>query len=205
MKTLFAPGCALRKYKPGLIDRMAAFLLERGLADGVYTTCCKEDERFEGEITLITCCPGCSHHFQGSNPEARIVSLWQVLLDTDYPFPDYHGEKMSIHDACPARHRDSSEMQVSSRELCRKMNISLVEPACTREETPCCGGSAPDLATRVEMARRRAAAFSEKNVVVYCTGCTRSFSVTEVSPRHLLDLLFRETTKGLYPPGYVQV
>ena len=50
------------------------------------------------------------------------------------------------------------------------------------------------------MAMRRAAEFSEKNVVVYCTGCTRSFSITDVAPRHLLDLLFEEPTEGLYPP-----
>lgn len=30
MKTLFAPGCALKKYKPELIDRMTRFLQERG-------------------------------------------------------------------------------------------------------------------------------------------------------------------------------
>ena len=50
------------------------------------------------------------------------------------------------------------------------------------------------------MACERAREFPEKNVVVYCTGCVRSFSVTEVSPRHLLDLLFEQPTEGLYPP-----
>ena len=107
---------------------------------------------------------------------------------------------MSIHDSCHARQRNSGEMQDSARLLCRKMNIELVEPEHTRDEARCCGGSAADYETRKAMAMRRAAEFSEKNAVVYCTGCTRSFSITDVAPRHLLDLLFEEATEGLYPP-----
>ena len=202
MKTLFAPGCALRAYKPELIDRISRFLREAGLMDELYLPCCKAEERIEGDVRLITCCPGCAHKFQQKAPGAQVVSLWNVLLGTDFPFPDYHGEKMSIHDSCHARQRSSGEMQDASRALCRRMNIDLVEPEQTRDEAACCGGCARDFGTRCRMAKERAKAFSEKNVVVYCTGCTRSFSVTPVAPRHLLDPLFQERTEGLYPPGY---
>ena len=200
MKTLFAPGCALNRYKPELIARLSRFLMERGLADGVYETCCKADERLQEKTALITCCPGCSHKFGLIYPESDVVSLWKVLLDTDFPFPDYHGKRMTIHDACPARHRHSPEMQSSARQLCARMNIRLIEPEHTRGEAGCCGGSAGDYETRRRMACARARELPEKNVVVYCTGCVRSFSVTEASPRHLLDLLFEEPTEGLYPP-----
>ncbi len=47
------------------------------------------------------------------------------------------------------------------------------------------------------MAYARAEEFPEKSVVVYCTGCARSFSITDKKPRHLLDLLFNEPTVGL--------
>ena len=200
MKTLFAPGCALNKYKPELISEITRFLTDASIIDGVYLTCCKSEETIEGDVTLIVCCPGCSHKFETRYPNACVLSLWKVLLDTDFPFPDYQGERMSIHDSCHARQRNSSEMQDSARLLCRKMNIELVEPENTRDEAGCCGGSAADYETRKAMAMRRAAEFSEKNVVVYCTGCTRSFSITDVAPRHLLDLLFGEATEGLYPP-----
>ena len=200
MKTLFAPGCALNKYKPELISEITRFLTDASIIDGVYLTCCKSEETIEGDVTLIVCCPGCSHKFETRYPNACVLSLWKVLLDTDFPFPDYQGERMSIHDSCHARQRNSSEMQDSARLLCRKMNIELVEPENTRDEAGCCGGSAADDETRKAMAMRRAAEFSEKNVVVYCTGCTRSFSITDVAPRHLLDLLFGEATEGLYPP-----
>ena len=200
MKTVFAPGCALNKYKPELISEITRFLTDASIIDGVYLTCCKSEETIEGDVTLIVCCPGCSHKFETRYPNACVLSLWKVLLDTDFPFPDYQGERMSIHDSCHARQRNSSEMQDSARLLCRKMNIELVEPENTRDEAGCCGGSAADYETRKAMAMRRAAEFSEKNVVAYCTGCTRSFSITDVAPRHLLDLLFGEATEGLYPP-----
>ena len=197
MKTLFAPGCALNRYKPGSIEKIRQFLLQRGLMDELFLTCCKESRGSDERMTIIVCCPGCSHQFKVLYPNAVIVSLWKILLDTDFPFPDYHGEKMSVHDSCRSRQRYSGEMQESARALCRKMNNALSEPAHSRETTVCCGGCASDPEDRKRMARARAGEFSEKNVVVYCTGCARSFSITDRSPRHLLDLLFQEPTQGL--------
>ena len=200
MKTLFAPGCALNRYKPELISKISRFLLDASIIDGMYLTCCKAEQSLAEPVTLITCCPGCSSKFEHLFPDSRVLSLWQVLLNTDFPFPDYQGERMTIHDSCHARHRNSSQMQDSARQLCRKMNIELVEPEFTRDQAGCCGGCASDYEARKEMADLRAKEFPEKQVVVYCTGCVRSFSVTDAAPRHLLDLLFAEPTEGLYPP-----
>ena len=36
-----------------------------------------------------------------------------------------------------------------------------------------------------------------KDVALYCTGCVRSFSVTEARPHHLFDLIFGQETEGL--------
>lgn len=200
MKTLFAPGCALNKYKPALISKISQFLLNTSIIDGVYLTCCKSSLPTKEPVTLITCCPGCSSKFEILSPNIHILSLWNVLLDTSFPFPDYQKERMSIHDSCHARHRNSSEMQDSARLLCRKMNIELIEPEYTKDHARCCGGCACDYESRKEMANLRAREFPENQVVVYCTGCVRSFSITDAAPRHLLDLLFSEPTEGLYPP-----
>ena len=196
MKTYFAPGCALRAYKPHLIARMAAYLAQAGLIDGVYETCCKEEQRFGEETLLIVCCPGCAHKFSAF-PNVRVVSLWKTLLETDFPLPDYGGRAMAIHDACHARQRHSAEMQDSARALCARMGLRLLEPEKTRDETPCCGGSAKSIPERKRMANERAASLPARDVVLYCTGCVRSFSVTPVRPHHLLDLLFEEETEGL--------
>ena len=196
-QTLFAPGCALREYKPELINRMAAFLTERGIVSGVFLTCCKADHAVQEPVTLITCCPGCEHMFRTRYPEATTISLWKVLLDTDFPFPDYGHEVMSIHDSCHSRSRNSSEMQSAVRALCGRMKIDLTEPEHTLDDARCCGGCAADPEVRRAMARARAEEFPADNVVVYCTGCTRSLSVTRVHPRHILDLLYGEATEGL--------
>ena len=182
MKTLFAPGCALSRYKPGSIEKIGQFLMQRGIIDALYTTCCKESPGSDECLTIIDCCPGCSHLFERLYPNAVIVSLWKVLADTDFPFPDYRGEKMSIHDSCHSRQRYSAEMQQSARALCQKMNIILAEPIRTRKNTVCCGGCAPDPGHRKKMAYARAEEFPEKSVVVYCTGCARSFSITDKKP-----------------------
>lgn len=196
MKTLFASGCALRAYKPELIDKLTKFLSERKIINGTYNICCKSNQVIEENIQVITCCPGCSHQFS-SRPNVHVISLWKVLLNTDFPLPDYHGREMTIHDACRARERNSSEMQDSVRELCKKMNILLIEPKLTRDKTPCCGGCSKNVEVRKHMAAKRAEVLPVKDVVLYCTGCVRSFSVTEVQPYHMLDLIFNEMTKGL--------
>lgn len=200
MKTFFAPGCALNSYKPHLISKTARFLQDASVSDGLYLTCCKALQTISGPVRLIVCCPGCAHKFGQMFPDSEIVSLWKVLCDTDFPFPDYRGRRMTIHDSCSTRHRNSREMQDSARHLCRLMNIEIVEPELTGDESPCCGGSSADYETRRRMALERAAQFPEKDVVLYCTGCTRSFSITSAVPHHLLDLLYEEETKGLYPP-----
>ena len=196
-QTLFAPGCALMGYKPELIDKMTDFLLKAGIISGTYLPCCKSDHPLHGPITLITCCPGCDHAFSTYHTDILTIPLWKVLLDTDFPFPDYQHTAMSIHDSCHSRSRNSSEMQAASRALCRKMNIDLIESPQTLDNVRCCGGCAKNLDERRAMAHRRAEGFPANDVVIYCTGCTRSLSITRVHPRHLLDLLYEEPTEGL--------
>ena len=175
---------------------MSEFLTESGLADGIFEPCCKSDFSVSEETVLIDCCPGCRHLFE-SCPHIHPVSLWKILPDTQFPFPDYHGRKMTIHDSCHARGRYSAEMQDAARILCEKMHIRLLEPESTGNETHCCGGCETDHTVRRQRAARRAAELPLKDVVLYCTGCVRSFSVTEACPHHLLDLLFGEPTEGL--------
>lgn len=196
MRKLFASGCTLKAYKPELISNVTEFLYKAGVIDGVYDNCCKLNKDIEEETVIISCCPGCNSIF-GTIPNVNVISLWQVILNTNFPLPDYNGRKMTIHDACHNRGRNSSEMQNSVRELCKKMNIELIEPKYTRNETPCCGGCADNNEDRKQMAVSRAESLPLEDVVLYCTGCVRSFSVTDVHPYHILDLMFGESTKGL--------
>jgi len=197
MRRLFAPGCALKKHRPESVLKIMQYLLEKGYADGIYLTCCKDGMHIDDDIQFINCCPGCNNHFNEISQRYSTVSLWSVLKDSYFPFPDYKGEKMSIHDSCHSRNRNSSEFQDSARQICQRMNIELVEPVYTRDESHCCGGCAKDFETRKKMAITRAEDFIMDDVVVYCTGCTRSFSLTDKKPRMLFDLIFNEPTIGL--------
>lgn len=54
MKVLFAPGCALRAYKPELVSRLADFLTENRLIDGIYLECCKLEQNLNQEFGEFT-------------------------------------------------------------------------------------------------------------------------------------------------------
>ena len=161
MQALFVPGCALSRHRPASIDRMSRWMLREGIIDGLLTTCCKACRGSDERMTMIVCCPGCSHKFEALYPNASVVSLWKVLLNTDFSFRITVGKRcLSTIPAVPGK--GFCEMQASARELCRKMNIALVEPLHTRETAVCCGGSAPDLVTRKKMAQERAKAFRRR-------------------------------------------
>jgi len=117
------------------------------------------------------------------------------LEDDTFPFPDYGGRVMSIHDACPIR--TEARVHNAVRKLLQKMNIVLVEPAKTRSESVCCGDSyypnAPIDEIRGRM-RSRAQSMPCDDVVVYCVSCIKSMDIGGKKPHYLLDLLFGEDT-----------
>ena len=52
-----------------------------------------------GEDTvMVVCCPNCARVFD-SLRNVIVVSLWKVLLDSSFSFPDYNGQKIIIDGA----------------------------------------------------------------------------------------------------------
>lgn len=197
MPTYFAPGCGYRGYQPERVEKMAEFLRSRGLIDGVHTTCCHFDLNATEPTTVINICPGCDRRFRTLYENVTTVSLWEVLLDTDYPFPDYHGMKMSVHDACPTRNQP--QIHEAVRAVLRRMNIEIVEAERSRENSRCCGSSYFDdngcsAEEAVERAQERVSDFPCEDVAVYCVGCGRYLRLGGAKPHHLMDLLLSEPT-----------
>ncbi len=197
MKTIYAPGCGLIAYKPKLVEKLEYFLVKEGLIDGMHLTCCHFDPEAEEETVIVNNCPGCDRRFRNLYENVSTVPLWKVLADSDFPFPDYGGQTMSIHDACPVK--GVPEVHDSVRELCKKMNINIVEPEFNRENSHCCGGQNADVGGPIEitreMANARAAEMPCEDVVVYCAGCANNLSLADgIKPRYLIDLLFEEET-----------
>lgn len=195
MKQVYAPGCALKLYKPGLAEKTIRFLQQN---DSVteHLLCCRHDPKLEKGMQVINTCPGCDRRYRELYDGLSTVSLWEVLAESQtFPFPDYGGEEMAVHDSCPTRTEERVHSAV--RVLLKRMNIKVFEPENTRTGATCCGdsfyGSLPTEQVRARM-RARAGEMPRENVAVYCLGCVRSMAIGGKKPRYILDLLFNEET-----------
>jgi Fe-S oxidoreductase len=203
MKRVFAPGCALMLYKPRLAARVHGYLRETFGDMEVWTRCCRKDPEFGDRTEVINVCPGCDKRFRKNYRSSSTISLWEVLADLKgFPFPDYHGKRMSIIDACPTRTR--TRVHDAVRTLLGKMNIALVEPKNTRTKSTCCGdifyGEIPTDEVKERM-RKRAGEMPVEDVVVHCVSCVKAMFIGGRKPRYLVDLLFgEETTPGTTDP-----
>lgn len=208
MKRLFAPGCALIIYKPHLVEKLHAMLNENIEKMDRLELCCLNKPALEEGTEVINICPGCDKRYRENYPGSSTISLWEVLAESDFfPLPDYHGQKMSIIDACPTR----GEVRVHEaiRTLLKKMNIELVEPEKTRTKSTCCGDSfwkvLPVEQVKEKM-KERAAEMPVDDVVVYCVSCSKSVFIGGKKPHYMIDLLFGEETvpKTLEPEEWHQ-
>jgi Fe-S oxidoreductase len=126
------------------------------------------------------------------------ISLWEILAESGtFPFPDYNGAEMTIHDACPTRTEDRVHSAI--RKLLEKMNIKIIEPIHTRSKATCCGDSSYGVLP-VELVKeqmgKRASEMPCDNVVVYCVSCIKSMHIGGKTPRFIVDLLFGENTEA---------
>ena len=197
MKQVYAPGCALLLYKPNLAERIEEFLNKNSDASiPRHSICCHHDPKLEKGAQVINTCAGCDRRFRGLYPIVSTVSLWEILAESErFPFPDYGGTEMAIHDACPIRTEERVHRAI--RKLLQRMNIVVIEPTATRTQSNCCGdsfyGSLPVEQLKEKM-RERASEMPRENVVVYCVSCIKSMHIGGKKPRYIVDLLFGEDT-----------
>lgn len=196
MPYVYAPGCALTAYKPELVEKILG-ALRRLLGDvPLYDTCCHEDCTLPDGTTIINTCPGCNRRFKAKREGIATVSLWEVLAEqSGFPFPDYGGLTMAVHDACPTR--GEPRLHEAVRTLLTRMHIRAAEPEFTMGNQRCCGDSSdseqplPEIYARM---KARADEMPAEDVCVYCVSCLRAMHVGGKTPRYLPDLLFDEPT-----------
>lgn len=198
MKQVYAPGCALMIYKPELAQKVLAFL-NKELGDiPEHLICCRHSPKLPSGTTVINTCAGCDRRYRELYEGVSTISLWEILAEcTGFPFPDYSGIEVSIHDACPTRSEERVHNAV--RKLLEKMNIKVIEPKNTRSEAICCGdsfyGILPPEEVKEQM-KKRSQEMPADNVVVYCVSCIKAMHIGEKTPRYLVDLLFGESTSA---------
>lgn len=141
MKEVYAPGCALMIYKPILAEKTMEFLREtEHIRIKEHMICCRHDPKLEADTRIINTCPGCDRRFRSLYEGISTTSLWEVIAkSSSFPFPNYHGLKMAIHDSCPTRSEERVHDAV--RYLLERMNIHVIEPENTRSKATCCGDS----------------------------------------------------------------
>lgn len=196
MKKIFAPGCALTIYKPYLADRLHTLLCENIENMDRLDICCRNKPLLEDNTEVINVCPGCDRRFRENYTNSTTISLWEILAESDFfPFPDYKGMEMSIHDACPTR--TQTRVHKAVRTLLYKMNITLIEPEKTGTKSICCGDSYYGVLPAEQLKQKmieRASEMPVDDVAVYCVSCIKSMFIGGKRPHYLIDLLFQEET-----------
>lgn len=203
VKQVYAPGCALVIYKPDLAGKILKYL-NTELGDiPEHLTCCRHEPALERGTRVINTCAGCDRRYRELYEGISTVSLWEILAGSEtFPFPDYDGIEMAIHDACPIRTEERVHLAV--RKLLERMNIKILEPEHTRTGSVCCGdsfyGVLPVEQIKEQM-KKRAASMPCDNVAVYCVSCIKSMHIGGKKPHYIVDLLFGEQTEpGVFEP-----
>jgi Fe-S oxidoreductase len=195
-KLVFAPGCALMLYKPGLANKIHLLLNEKLGDVDMLLTCCQHEPNLPENSKVINVCPGCDMRFGKNYRGVSTISIWEVINENSVlKLPDYKGMSMSIIDACPTR--DEDRVHNSIRNLLSKMNIRLVEPKKTRKESTCCGdvyyGSMPTAKVKGLMTEK-AIEMPANDIVVHCVSCIMAVLNGGKNPQYLADLIFNEET-----------
>lgn len=203
MDQVYAPGCALMVYKPHLARLVAAHLSAHEDVSTQHLTCCRREPELPAGTRIINTCAGCDRRYREMYEGISTISLWEVLAESDtFPFPDYAGAEMTLHDACPTR--TESRVHDAVRSLLERMNIRVVEPERTRGSAVCCGddffGRLPVEQVKERM-RSRADSMPCEDVVVYCVSCVKAMHIGGKRPRYLVDVIFgEETDPGIFEP-----
>lgn len=204
MSRVYAPGCALLLYKPELAQKVTAALRESDPELTTHEICCHHEPGLPHGTEVVNTCAGCDRRYRELYEGVSTVSLWEVLAASEsFPFPDYGGARMAVHDACPTR--TESRVHDAVRTLLARMNIVAEEPSATRAGAVCCGdsfyGQLEDARVK-ELMTRRADAMPCDDVVVYCVSCVKAMHIGGKRPRYLVDLLFgEETSPGVFEPA----
>lgn len=203
MKQVYAPGCALMIYKPQLAQKVLAFLNKDSGNIPEHLICCRHEPNLENGTQVINTCAGCDRRYRQIYNGISTISLWEILAESKiFPFPNYNGMEMSIHDACPTRTEERVHSAI--RKLLERMNIKIIETKNTGTKSVCCGdsfyGTLPIDNVKEKM-KKRADEMPCENVVVYCVSCIKAMYIGGKKPRYMVDLLFGEETGiGTFEP-----
>ncbi|WP_027183470.1 pyridine nucleotide-disulfide oxidoreductase/dicluster-binding protein [Desulfovibrio inopinatus] len=152
-----------------------------------------------GNPTIIAACPSCLTELAKLLPDARTVSLWEILDKTmtesmPSTLPAGHPSELMLHDPCSTRHAPA--IQEAARRIFARLQLDITEPELTGAYTECCGygglmdSAHPAMASKVV---DRRVGQSELPFLAYCAMCRDSLSRNGKNVFYALDYIFPES------------
>ena len=214
MAKKFYPGCKIKAAYPEESERLRKYLQQR--EDVEVMGCCRAN--WEGHGTGdegIYICNNCHEILSESAGFGILSSVWGLIdADADFPFPDYGGEQIALADCWIAG--GNHEVHDAVRSLLAKMNICVIEPEQSRDESRFCGTNilVEASASNARLAPVRwgekkdaevalvpeeewpayfngaCEQFATEKVACYCKFCADGLRLGGKQPVHLLELLF---------------
>ncbi len=179
-----------------------------------HTKCCQyEDLSSLRKYIGITVCQACNETIQKREPNIKRISIWEFIdQDSNFIFPDFHGEKMILQDCF--RDRTNTSAYKAVRSVMCKMNIEVIELENNQENANFCGllhyepinTKLKELWAKydyckpshlpIEIQKRfmeeHVSLYQNHKVVCYCNSCLRGILKGGGNGFHLLDLVMKE-------------
>lgn len=210
----YLPSCKIKALHPEASLKLQRYLSKKEIN---VLGCCRvisSHEQMKTDDTVITNCTSCAIITDEHNPQVNEISLYEYLLnDESFPWPDFHGEKITVQDCYRGIHKP--EMQQAIRECLIKMNIVPVEIEENYEKTRFDGvfvfenvsksnlQLAPDYFGRFqnemvnvipaeqqkEEMKQWVSQYRTDRVVCYCNSCLKGLKLGGANAVHMVDLL----------------
>lgn len=213
MSYIYFPSCKLTAYLSESSKKIQDYLGEKYGMN--ITGCCRPNHnKLTEQDIAVYICNTCAAFIREDAPQAKAISVWEFLAEDDeFPWRDYHGEKMTVQDCW--RVYDNRTQQDAIRKILERMNIEIVEIENNFEKTDFCGTSLLEALSPqngefapirfIENARDKfiphskedqekimkeyCTQFTTDKVVCYCTACVQGVKLGGVKGIHLLDLM----------------
>lgn len=207
----YLPSCNFTAAHKDDSMKIRAWMKEHGVT---VAGCCRPTQNLlkEGDLVLHNC-TSCNLITLEASPRADQMSVYEYLLnEASFPWPDFHGEEITVQDCWRARN-NMNEMK-AVRECLKRMNMVPVELENNYEKTAFDG---PFLYTPVSQANLKIAPktygkiaeeitplpkediagimkewvkqYTTERTAVYCNACLRGIEMTDAKGVHLLSLM----------------
>lgn len=201
---IFFPSCNFTKSSPLTAKKIRNYFKERMQIAG----CCLYDKNtYTNDDVGLILCQACRQQLA---PKIKTKTIWEYFdEDLSFTFPNYNHQKMYLQDCF--RDIDHPEVHQAIRNLCKKMNIEVIEIKNNKENSTFCGtlhfkehhpileankdtklSKLPE-ELQIQVMKDYTQIFQEEYpIIVDCNRCFKGIKMGQKEVVHLLDLLMKD-------------